>query len=326
MRRCAIALLATLALLCEMSADAHEMQTAYLEINAQDDGNYEVIWRGSRSRSIEPIFPDSCEVVGKVRENRTSRDEITYQWVMACEGGLGGKRLRIEGLEDTIINVLVRITRSNGGVVNLRLTPARPTGIIPSTPSFANVAQTYTFLGIEHILNGIDHLLFVLALLLIIDGVPKLLMTITSFTAAHSVTLALASLGLVNVPGPPVEAIIALSIVFVASEILRRGHRTPGLAERKPWLVAAAFGLLHGFGFAGALVEIGLPDGDIPIALFTFNVGVELGQLMFVAVALAIGWGVARFYPWPSWSKSAAAYGIGGMAAYWVIDRTSAFL
>jgi hydrogenase/urease accessory protein HupE len=325
MRIGAIVSVVALAFLCVLPAEAHDLSTAYLEVTAQDDTTYDVTWRTSKKRSLDPIFPAFCQMVGKRKGRQTSRDEMTYDWVIKAEKSLIGERITIKGLENSILNTLVRIELPDGGAVRFRLTPAKPSGIVPAKPSVFSVIQTYTGLGIEHILGGIDHLLFVLALLLIIEGVGKLLKAITSFTVAHSITLAMASLGFVNLPSPPVEAIIALSIVFVASEILHHAHREPGLAERSPWMVAAAFGLLHGFGFAGALKELGLPEGDIPVALFTFNVGVELGQLAFVSVVLAIGWGVARFFRWPAWSKPAAAYGIGAMAAYWVIDRMTGF-
>jgi hypothetical protein len=190
--------------------------------------------------------------------------------------------------------------------------------------SWAAAATRYTALGIEHILLGIDHLLFVLGLLLLVHGGWMLVKTITAFTLAHSITLGLATLGYVSAPTRPVEAAIALSIVFVAAEIVhaRQGHI--GLAARRPWVVAFAFGLLHGFGFAGALSEIGLPLGEIPIALLFFNVGVELGQIVFVGLALTLAWVLRRLpVSWPSWVEAAPAYAIGIMAMYWFIDRAA---
>jgi hydrogenase/urease accessory protein HupE len=191
--------------------------------------------------------------------------------------------------------------------------------------------QTYTLLGIGHILLGFDHLLFVLALLLLVDGTRRLIMTITAFTIAHSITLVFATLGFVSVPGPPVEAMIALSIVFVASEIIHGRQGRPGLTQRYPWVVAFAFGLLHGLGFAGALAEVGLPQASIPLALLFFNVGVEIGQLLFIAAVLlllALGRRVlamtGRHEP-PGWLWRLPPYAIGGMASYWVFERVAGF-
>jgi hydrogenase/urease accessory protein HupE len=188
------------------------------------------------------------------------------------------------------------------------------------------VAAAYLTLGVEHILTGIDHLLFVLALLLLTRGTWRLVKTVTAFTVAHSITLGLATLGIVHVPSKPVEAIIALSIVFVAAEIVqaRRGHQ--GLAARVPWIVAFTFGLLHGFGFAGALSETGLPAGHIPVALLFFNLGVEAGQLLFVAAMLAV-MACARHIQmvWPRWAGLVPPYAIGGLASFWVIQRVAAF-
>jgi hydrogenase/urease accessory protein HupE len=188
------------------------------------------------------------------------------------------------------------------------------------------VAWSYFVLGVEHILGGIDHLLFVLALLLIVRGSRRIIATVTAFTVAHSVTLAAATLGWVHVPGPPVEAIIALSIVFVASEVVHARQGRAGLTEQAPWIVAFSFGLLHGFGFAGALAEVGLPQAAIPLALLTFNVGVEVGQLMFVAAVLALRFVGTRFLRGEAtWLPVATAYGVGAVAAFWTIERVAGF-
>ena len=188
--------------------------------------------------------------------------------------------------------------------------------------SWSDAARRYLSLGIEHILFGIDHLLFVFALLLIVRGRWMLVKTITAFTVAHSITLALATLGFINVPLRPVEAAIALSIVFLCVEIVHARQGRIGLAVRYPWVVAFAFGLLHGLGFAGALAEIGLPQSEIPIALLFFNIGVEIGQLMFVAVVLGVIWGLQRLqFQAPSWAQAIPVYVIGTLATYWFIER-----
>jgi hydrogenase/urease accessory protein HupE len=177
-----------------------------------------------------------------------------------------------------------------------------------------------------HILGGIDHLLFVLALLLIVRGGQRILMTITAFTVAHSITLVSATLGWMHVPGPPVEAMIALSIVFVAAEIVRGLRGRPGLTASAPWIVAFSFGLLHGFGFAGALAQVGLPQKAVPLALLTFNVGVEVGQLMFVALAVGVRAAMSRLpAPKQAWMSFATPYAIGCVAMFWMIERVAAF-
>jgi len=193
------------------------------------------------------------------------------------------------------------------------------------------VVRTYLLLGVEHILSGFDHLLFVLALLLLVTGARRLIATVTAFTLAHSLTLAGATLGFVNMPGPPIEATIALSIMFVASEILHSRRGRQGLTEQYPWVVAFTFGLLHGFGFAGALAQIGLPQASIPIALLFFNVGVEVGQLLFIAsvfAAIALARQVTRRIdlPQPAWAWAVPPYAIGAIAASWVIQRIVAFV
>jgi len=206
----------------------------------------------------------------------------------------------------------------------VRLTPSEDAFTVTDAESWQQVAEAYTELGVEHILLGIDHLLFVLALLLIVSGWGKLVATVTAFTLAHSLTLAAATLGWVSVPQSPVEAVIALSILFVAAEIVHWRQGRPGITRRKPWLVAFTFGLLHGFGFAGALTEIGLPEHAIPLALLFFNLGVEAGQLIFIG-AVFLAWAVLRKVPWPEWAWRVPVYGIGGMAAFWTIERISGF-
>jgi hydrogenase/urease accessory protein HupE len=207
-----------------------------------------------------------------------------------------------------------------------RLTPGHPAATIPTQPSAFGVAGLYLQLGVEHILTGIDHLLFVLALLIITGPTWQLVKTITAFTVAHSITLAAATLGFVHVPSRPVEASIALSIVFVASEIVHLRHGRVGLAARMPWIVAFTFGLLHGFGFAGALSEVGLPQGHIPIALLFFNVGVEIGQLLFVGAVLTVVAGARRArIPYPRWAELIPPYAIGTIAMFWVIQRVALF-
>jgi hydrogenase/urease accessory protein HupE len=225
-----------------------------------------------------------------------------------------------------VTDVIARVERLDGSS-QVEALPADKTEFVVRPPAGkAEVAWSYLLLGVEHILGGIDHLLFVLALLLIVRGGKRIIATITAFTVAHSITLVSATMGWMTVPGPPVEAIIALSIVFVAAEVMHGVRGRPGLTARAPWLVAFSFGLLHGFGFAGALAEVGLPQNAIPIALLMFNVGVEIGQLLFVAAMMLLGTTLARLkLSQQAWQLPAAAYGIGCIAAFWTIERVASF-
>jgi hydrogenase/urease accessory protein HupE len=223
-------------------------------------------------------------------------------------------------------DALVRIEFTDGGAWVKRLTPQEPVATIPERQSGWSVVSVYLKLGVEHILLGIDHLLFVLSLLLITRGTRLLVKTVTAFTAAHSITLALATLGFVQVPSAPVEAVIALSIVFVAAEIIHTQNGRAGVTARQPWLVAFIFGLLHGFGFAGALNDVGLPQGHIPLALLFFNLGVELGQLLFIAAVLTLGALMRRVrIPVPRRAELVPPYAIGSVAMFWVVQRVTAF-
>lgn len=330
------------------AARAHESRPAYLEIKETSPDTYAVLWkvpaRGPDMRlSLDVVFPAATETIIKPLARITGGAYVEKRTIRRL-GGLAGQKLSIDGLAATKVDALIRLTPLDGGTITVRATPDAPTVTIPADPSASQVIRTYTVLGIEHILFGIDHLLFVLALVLLVKGWRRLLGTITAFTVAHSITLAAATLGFVHVPGPPVEACIALSIVFVAAEIVRsherKGHGHPArvlrlddgrdarapLVERAPWLIAFAFGLIHGLGFAGALSEIGLPQQAIPLALLFFNVGVEFGQIAFVLVVLAVLWVASRLPgPRPIWTWRIAPYAIGITATFWVIERTAAF-
>jgi len=246
---------------------------------------------------------------------------------VSCDGGLIEQSISISGLAATNTDVLVRLEFINGTSQSVLLTPSKNSFQVPVTATNLQIAGTYTWLGITHILLGFDHLLFVFALLLIVRNNRLLLWTITAFTLAHSLTLAGATLGMVYVPQQPVEAIIALSILFLAMEIVHGQRGRPGAATKWPWMVAFIFGLLHGFGFAGALAEVGLPQQAIPVALVFFNVGVELGQLLFIAVVLALGWILHRLQQQKLLEKAetVAMYSIGSLASFWLFERISAF-
>jgi len=226
--------------------------------------------------------------------------------------------------------VLARLVRLNGSVQLERILPVSPRFVVEPSPGPLEVVTTYTVLGIEHILTGFDHLLYVLGMLILVGGWRRIVLTMSAFTATHSLTLTAAALGWVRVPQPPVEACIALSILFVAREIVQVHRGRPGITVRWPWVVSFTFGLMHGFGFAGALAEVGLPQSSIPIALLFFNVGVEIGQLMFVGAVLtviAVGWRAAQRLrlSQPAWLWRIAPYAIGGLASFWLVERIAAF-
>jgi hydrogenase/urease accessory protein HupE len=248
------------------------------------------------------------------------------RWRIRHPGGLTGQTIHIDGLAASATDVLVRLQRLDGSSQIARLVPTSASLVIKSAADFSQVAGTYLLLGIEHILLGFDHLLFVLALLLLLAGWRKILLAITAFTVAHSITLGAATLGVLHVPAPPVEACIALSIAFVAGEIIHRRRGRALLSVRWPWLLAFAFGLLHGLGFAGALSELGLPADHIPLALLFFNLGVEAGQLLFIAVVLPVIVLLRRrLMALPGWSELVAPYASGSIAMFWLIERIAAF-
>ena len=309
---------------------AHEARPAYLELQQSGVDTYDVLWKvpglgRDRRLALDVEFAPGTAVVEPMRVSATG-SAFLQRWRIRRPGGLDGTTVRIAGLQSTLTDVLVRIERLDGTVQTVRLQPASPQFVVAAVPGHWDVASSYLALGVEHILLGIDHLLFVLALVLLVQGRRRLFWTITAFTLAHSLTLAAATLGWVHLPSPPVEASIALSIVFLASEILRMRAGRPGLTTRSPWIVAFLFGLLHGLGFAGALSEVGLPDNAIPLALLFFNLGVEVGQLLFIAAVLAAMAGLRTLrMTRTGWAQQLPVYAIGTMAAYWTIERISQF-
>lgn len=309
--------------------EAHEVRPGYLAVRQTGAESFDVLWKvpakGGMRLGLYARLPETCRNLVPP-SSYFGGGSSTERWSVTCPGGLTGQIITIDGLTGTLTDVLVRLERSDGTTQVKRLSPAEPSFVVVAAPSAMQVSGTYLSLGVEHILLGIDHLLFVLALLILVEGRRRLVETITAFTVAHSLTLAAATLGFVNVPQAPVEAIIALSIVFVASEIVHARQGRPGLTLRWPWIVAFTFGLLHGFGFAGALTEIGLPAQAVPLALLFFNVGVELGQLLFVAACLILSAVASRTaIPTPAWAWRVPAYGIGSLATFWMIERVVGF-
>lgn len=311
-------------------ACADVFRPAYLEIRQLGQDNYQVMWKvpspGDGQRlSAYVQMPEGTIDITQPRVTQSNGAWIET-WQVKFEGGLVGQEISIEGRAVGVTDVIARVERLDGSSQVERLKLAFPRFTVAAPAGRAEIAWTYLVLGVEHILGGIDHLLFVLALLLIVRGGKRIFFTVTAFTVAHSITLVLASLGWMYVPGPPVEAIIALSIVFVAAEAINVLRGQPSITARAPWVVAFSFGLLHGFGFAGALAEIGLPQNAIPIALLTFNVGVEVGQLMFIAVILSLSWVFTRIFPKPGDGLQwVTAYSIGIVAAFWTIERIVSF-
>jgi len=332
-------LFAALVVLLAQPALSDELRPGYLEMRQIGPGAYNLVFkipaRGEDLRlAIYVKLPEGTQDTGLPRASFGDGAYVERRNIRRDEG-LAGQAVSIEGLSATSTDVLVRIESLEGAIQTERLSPTKTSFIIQAVPGSGEVAATYLRLGVEHILFGFDHLLFVLALVVLVREWRRVAVTVTAFTIAHSVTLAAATLGFVNVPGPPVEATIALSIMLVSAEILHARRGTPSLTARLPWLVAFSFGLLHGFGFAGALAEVGLPRHAIPVALLFFNVGVEIGQLIFVAAVLSLTrllLHAASQLLEPALIQRTfdrldvtVAYAIGIVAAYWLVERTTAF-
>jgi hydrogenase/urease accessory protein HupE len=315
---------------CAWNAFAHEVRPAYLQLRETGSETYDIFWKvpasGDNLRlSLHVELPQTCSNLTEPR-GLFSAGAFSEHWSMRCEGGLSGNTIHIDGLTATLTDVLVRIERLDGSTQVTRLTSSAPSLEVEAAPRRIEIARTYLALGVEHILTGVDHLLFVSGLLLLVSGFKRLVQTVSAFTLSHSVTLTLATLGFVHVPPAPVEAVIALSILFVAYEVVRSRTSPQGLAQRKPWLVAFTFGLLHGLGFAGGLSAAGLPLGHIPLALAFFSAGVEIGHFSFVATALLLMMVIRRWVSrLPAWSWRLPPYAIGTTAAYWLITRLAAF-
>jgi len=320
-------------------ARADELRPGYLELRQTASDTYSMLFkipaRGDDLRlAIYVRLPEGTQDVAAPRSTFHNA-AYTERRTIRRSGGIAGQIVSIEGLSVTSTDVLVRIESLDGATQTERLSPTKTGFVVQIAPGAWEVVTTYLRLGIEHILFGFDHLLFVLALVILVRDWRRVAVTVTAFTVAHSITLVAATLGYVNVAGPPIEAAIALSIALVAAEIVNARRGIPSLTARRPWLVAFAFGLLHGFGFAGALAEVGLPQHAIPVALLSFNLGVEVGQLVFVAAVLTMGWlfrraASLRFEPalvQRTFDRLdvTAAYAIGAVAAYWLIERTTGF-
>lgn len=310
------------------AAWAHEIRPAYLQVDEVLPSTYDVLWKVPRTDTTVPDIEPQFDAALTLQESggpTLLAGFIVYHYRLSGDGGLPGTSLKIRNLARSTIDVLINLNQLDGSKQTFLLHPTDNSVEIPLAPSKWTVVVAYIKLGVEHILLGIDHLLFVLALILLTKGWGNIVRTVTAFTLAHSITLSLAALGYVRIPGPPVEATIALSIMFLALEILRTLEGKATLTSRKPWLVAFTFGLLHGLGFAGALAQIGLPQTEIPLALACFNIGVELGQLAFVATLLLVIGALRKVPNWPYALQRLPAYAIGSVSAFWVIERVLAF-
>lgn len=316
-----------LALIAFVEAPAHESQPGTVELRQVGRDRYEVTWRApiyyGMPHPARLELPPGWKTIVGPSSQELSDSHVFRSVVTVGPGGVEGSLLRFPGLEATTTDVYVRLNRIDGTTMTAVVRPSKPYAELRGERTWFVTAAEYTGLGFDHILQGVDHLLFVLGLLLIVDGRMTLLKTISAFTVAHSITLALATLGYASVPLPPLNAAVALSILFLGPEIVRRWRGGTSLTIRYPWIVAFLFGLLHGFGFASGLTTTGMPRVEIPLALLFFNVGVELGQLVFVLTALAM---VRSFkvlaMRWPRWVEAFPGYAVGSLGAYWTIQRT----
>ena len=312
-------------------AFAHEVRPAYLELRQTAPESYDVLWKvpgqGDNLRfGLYVELPASCTNVTEPRSSMLN-NAYSERSTVKCPGGLNGGRIHIAGLSATATDVLVRLERLDGTTQVTRLMPSSPSFVVETTPSRWRLAATYLRLGTDHILTGIDHLLFVLGLLLIVGNRWTLFKTMTAFTVAHSITLAVATLGYASAPLPPLNAAIALSILFLGPEMVRARRGETSLTIRYPWIVAFLFGLLHGFGFASGLSTIGMPKAALPLALLFFNVGVEVGQVVFITVVLAVLASLRRMeFRLPRWAEAVPIYAMGSVAAFWFAQRFAVLL
>jgi hydrogenase/urease accessory protein HupE len=325
-------LLATLVLAGAIApaAHAHEARPGFLDLQETSPGTYSFLWKRPTGGEVEiliaPVVPEGCRLATPDRQQLTP-GAVIVRGTLTCAGGLAGKTIVIAGLEATITDVLVRVRHADGRLESHLVRPVNPSVTLGGVTTAAERALGYVRLGVQHILLGVDHLLFVLGLLLIVKDRWTLVKTITSFTLAHSVTLAIATLGYASAPLPPLNAAIALSILFLGPEVVRTWRGETSFTIRHPWVVAFAFGLLHGFGFASGLTSMGLPKAEIPLALLLFNVGVEIGQVAFVLLVVVLERSFrvleVRF---PRIVEHLPGYAVGTLGAYWTIQRTAILL
>ena len=330
MKRASRFLISALVLAGPSSAHAHEARPGFLELRQTGSDTYSFLWKKPSGGEVEiyiaPMIPAACQLTTSGDQALTP-GALVVRGTLHCAEGIHGQTLAIDGLESTITDVIVRIHHADGRLESHVLKPMNPFVTLGVETTAWQRASGYLRLGLEHILLGVDHLLFVLGLLLIVADRWMLVKTITSFTLAHSITLAIATLGYASAPLPPLNAAIALSILFLGPEIVRRWRGETSLTIRRPWVVAFAFGLLHGFGFASGLTTMGLPQAEIPMALLLFNVGVESGQVGFVVLVILLERAFRTLeIRWPRAIEALPAYAVGSLGAYWTIQRTLVLL
>lgn len=307
-----------------LPAQADELRPGYLEFTQLNQTEWKLVWKapviGGLATRSRPAFPPFC--TQSAPQARVEGLVLIAESRLSCSRELAGSQIGLSGMDATFTDALLRVAPLSRPVQAARLTQNQAMVEVATVPDSWEVARSYFVLGVIHILEGYDHLLFVIALVLLIRQPMMVVKAATAFTLAHSITLVGSTLGLVGLAQAPVEALIALSIVFLAVEIVKRDPDHPNLAERAPWIVAFLFGLIHGFGFAGALREIGLPESDVPTALLTFNLGVEAGQLVIIAAVLAALELLRRFAPKAlDPATLTATYAIGITSSFWFIER-----
>lgn len=317
-----------IAVICSQNiAWADDARPAYLEIKSIENASYSVVWKrpelSGRAVALSPVFPEVCETRKLFQER--SIDNVRYvEMVLDCSpNGLSGKSINIEGIETSFREVVVKLILDERESTYI-LKASNPSLSIDENFSPQNVVVGYISMGVSHILHGIDHLFFVLALIFLVSNSKSLFKAITAFTISHSLTLIGTVMGWFYLPVPFVEAIIALSIFFLAIEMVRKRAGKTSLTIAKPWLPAFGFGLIHGFGFASAITIIGLPTSDVAIALLSFNIGVEIGQLLFVIpIYIFINW--VKNWKWKWVLDNGASYIIGSVAFFWMLTRMASF-
>ena len=324
-------------LLLAHPAQGHLFAPSLLKIVETQLHHYNVVWKTPTKRSsgipLQPTFPDRCEV-SNPNSPRTEGTGIISSWQLRCDQlgdqGLVGQVVGVSGLGTNQVSTMIMLSLRDGRRYQAVLTPENPEFLIPAIPGQGQVMSEYSRLGLEHIVGGIDHLMFVFGLLLLVGGGARLFWTITAFTAGHSITLSLVTLGFISFPVPLVEFTIALSIFMLALNLARRDFSRSdggGLFRHYPWWLAGGFGLLHGMGFAGALAEIGLPQSNVPLALLFFNIGIEAGQIAFILLLLGAWWLIKRpLLPWQERLLPIPIYALGGLSAMWCIERGLIFL
>ena len=326
--RCLRALLLAVMVLMPVASFAHEARPAYVEIKETAPGQFSVLFRTPVLAGMRlPLVLQMPEDVRNLKPpvvDELADSLVERRWIDAGPNGLAGKRIEVAGLQLTITDALVRVELLDGRTIQAIARPSQPWVEIAASQSRDEVMGTYIVEGLRHILFGADHLLFVLGLLLIVANSWMLVKTVTAFTVAHSITLAIATLGYANAPALPLNAAIALSILFLGPEIVRVWRGETSFTIRHPWVVAFAFGLLHGFGFATAMNSAGLPRQELPLALLSFNIGVELGQLGFVALVLAMERSFRVLdVRWPRWVQALPGYTVGTLGAFWTLQRVA---